>query len=161
MGELAFEVESVAAVWDEAKQMTAANNEETGILPAALFDPKRELYEAMEADGAVVVLTMRLHGKLCGYSMFTLSPHPHYPSVRVAYQDVMYVTPGMRGRAALAFIRWSDDVLASLEANVAFRHVTVRRDYSKVLEAMGYRRQEVTYMRIFDLPDQDGATESP
>lgn len=147
---LAFALEDLRA-WDDAISLIGSNHAETGALPDADFRPDRARYQALEQAGVTRVFTARGEASrvLVGYALFIVSPHPHYPGVVFAMQDVVYVAPAHRGAGAIAFMRFQDDVLREQGAQVVYRHVTVRRDYSRALLAMGYRPEETRFIRDF------------
>jgi L-amino acid N-acyltransferase YncA len=144
-----FALEPVTEVWDEAVSLTQANHGETGVLDEGPFDPQAESYVNLDTTGLLRLFTMRDEGVLVGYQVFIVSPHLHYPSMLWASQDVVYVAPRCRGRAAVRFMRWVDEQLKNEGAHVILRHVSRKLDFHRTLERMGYYEQEVAYVRRF------------
>lgn len=142
--------ESIRAAWDEAIPLIRANHAETGALAAEEFSPDRARYEAAERAGLLAVYTARLASKLIGYAVFFVGPHLHYPKTSWAIQDVVYVAPAYRGRTAWRFLIWQDGELGRDGVRYVYRHVG-RVDYSKTLEALGYRPEETRYVRDLTL----------
>lgn len=150
---LAFAREDLS-VWDEARELIDANHAETGALPGADFAPDRPRYEAIERNGVLRVFTARAAGgRLAGYALFVLGFHLHYPSVLFAMQDTLFLDAlHRRGREGLRFIDWQDAAFRADGVHVVYRHVTVRCDYSRGLARMGYRPEEMRFIR--DLREQ-------
>lgn len=138
-----------SSVWNEASDLIHANHAETGALPAEDFAPNRDRYEAAEKMGVLRVHTARLAGKLVGYSVFLVGPHPDYPNVIFATNTVLFVAPEHRGRGAFRFMLWQDEKHRDAGIDVVFRSVTVKHNYRRALEAMGYREEETKYFRDF------------
>lgn len=145
--------ESIASVWDEARDMTVAHVSEVGSLGAEGFAPSRELYEKLEAAGVAHVYTMRttpIHegvlGQLVGYAVFHLMPHHHYGGMW-ATQDAVYVLPEYRGGAAVRFMAWTDLAMKADGAKHVLRHSTIKKDYGRTLMRMGYRLNEISFIK--------------
>lgn len=145
-----FAEEVLADAWFEGEAFFRANHAESGVLDPGDFAPDRKRYLEIEKAGTLRLFTMRAEGKkLVGYGLFFVVPHLHYSKVLWAMQDVLYVDPAYRGRSAVRFIRWTDSRLRDEGVGVVYRHVSVRRDYSRTLERMGYVRVECGFMRRF------------
>ena len=143
---LAFSRERIADAWDEALPLLRANARETSILPRE-FDPDLDGILAAEAAGVLRAYTMRADGKLVGYTTFAVSPHFHFRGLIIATQDALFVSPEYRGRAALRFLRWQDDELAREGVDLIHRQVTVRRDYGRALDRIGYSPDACEWVR--------------
>jgi hypothetical protein len=141
---MVFSCESMTSIWAEASDMMVRNNDETGMFD---LDPESSDYFAMEEAGQAKVLTARVGGSLVGYSLMILRNHPHHRKVMVSFQDVLYMHPAHRGFGAVRFIRWTDEFMKALGAEVMTRSVSVKKDYSRTLERLGYEKVETSYMR--------------
>lgn len=143
-----FSRESIAACWDEARELILANQRETGAFDSADFDPNPEFYFHQEATGKLVLFTMREAGKLVGYQVFALlTHHPRYLERKnLALQDVLYVSPDYRGPSVAVFIRFADGELER-EGWRPIRHSSARRDVGSLYEHLGYDLLEKTYIK--------------
>jgi len=142
-----FQRESVAAVWDEALPLMLVNHAETGALAGCEFDPDREKFEKLDELGMIRVFTARIDGGLVGYAAFIIGPHLHYRDTVWAIQDVVFLVPAHRGRAAIRFLRWQDDELACAGVDLVYRHVTVRNAWGRTLIRMGYHAEAQRFVR--------------
>lgn len=57
--------------------------------------PDTKTYEALDAQGSLVILTARSAGLLVGYCLAVVKRHPHYPTV-CGFEDSYYLTPSFR-----------------------------------------------------------------
>lgn len=125
-----------------------ANFQETGFFRKEDFKPDRQRYFDLSALGILRHFTIRRAAILVGYAVFMLTPgHLHFPALRWAMQDVLYVAPEHRGIAAVKFIIWQDDALKDDRIDVVYRHVSAKHDYSRTLIRLGYEKVEEAYAR--------------
>lgn len=141
-----FTNERIADCWAEAQELIKANQRETGFVDEAHFQPDVHFYLSAEERGLYRLFTMRHDGELTGYQVFYIGPHPRYPGVPTALQDTLYVTPAKRGIASAHFIRYADEELER-EGLRPIRQVSVKCDYSRLLEHEGYVLVERTYAK--------------
>lgn len=142
-----FARERLHDVWDEARELVAQNNDETGTDPRGLLNPDMHRYFGMEDTGVTRTFTIRFDRVLVGYANFFVVKHLHYANRLWAMQDALFVRKAHRGRTSIRFIRWTDEELAAEGVQMVMRHVSVMRDHSRVLSALGYQPQEVSYVR--------------
>lgn len=151
---LLFAREAVAQAWAEATPLMFANHDETGALDRSFFQPDQARYLALEAAGKLVVFTMRRGGRLVGYSAMLLSDHLDYPGVLWGMQLALYVVPAERSLKVLGFLRWQDEQLRDARVRYSYRHSTMAHPYGKLLSRLGYKPQELRYVReLPQLPD--------
>jgi GNAT superfamily N-acetyltransferase len=143
-----FSRQRIADCWDEAKNLIVANHAETGTFDASDFSPNPEFYLDAEANGRMVLFTMRLEGKLIGYQTFALFPyHPRYLEAKnLALQDVMYVAPEHRGIAVLHFILFVDGELRR-DGWRPIRHSSAKKNISGLLLHADYEPLEQTFIK--------------
>jgi hypothetical protein len=65
----------------------------------------------------------------------------------MASSYVFYVIPEHRGRAALAFLDWTDKALEVDGATAIIRTVRPGLDYSRTLARFGYTRSETAWVK--------------
>jgi GNAT superfamily N-acetyltransferase len=113
------------------------------------LNPDWARYEQMEAAGNLVCFTARDDGRMVGYSVFLLSWHLHYNTVRVAANDVLYLHPDYRkGMIGIRLIKYSEAELGKYGADWITFHVKFnkipddRKDFSPILHRMGYSDEE-------------------
>ena len=151
---IVFTREELRLAWSEALPLIFANHDETGALDRQHFKPDRQRYEALEARGLLHVYTMRRAGKLVGYSVMLLGDHLDYPSVLWGMQLALYVIPEERSLKVLGFLRWQDEELRRAGVRYTYRHSTMAHPYGTLLSRIGYRPQELRYLR--ELPAFEG-----
>ena len=110
------------------------------------YDKYKKLYEA----GCLVIVTARSGGLLVGYTCFLISPNMHYKTSLQAYQDAMFVRQDKRKTmlgAGIALLRESEKVLKARGVQLIQHHVKVYKDFSPMLERLGYSFVEKIYQK--------------
>lgn len=145
-----FSRESFGDCLNEAVDLIALNQVETGVLPFDEFELDVDKYMILESQDMLRLYTARRNGMLVGYSVFFIVNHPHYKKRMFALQDVLYMHPSYRGVGAVKFIMWIDEQLEDEQAiEYVIRQVSKKKDYSKTLERLGYNEMETSYIRNF------------
>jgi len=77
-------------MWAEHYAESARNKE--------LFklDPDFAVYQQVSRAGNFIGLAAFLDGVAVGYSVCFIAPHPHYKQARIAWNDLLYVSPAFR-----------------------------------------------------------------
>ena len=144
-GDIDFSIGSAQDVLTEGVELSRANNAETGHnFP---LDIDEEVYLHLEKAGGLRVYLARSGGQLAGYAAFFLTAHPHHRTVLLAQQDVIYIDPGHRGCGG-RFISWIDEKLTGDGVQMILHHVTVSKDFSPLLERLGYAKTATVYTKI-------------
>ena len=100
MSELTFQAEAWSAIAEEIKPLLALHWSEVGNFRDAVpLDPDWQSYLDLEARGTLHVTTARDGGRLVGYYVAYVMPHPHYKSTLFGFVDVFFMLPEYR-RAA-------------------------------------------------------------
>lgn len=145
---VAFAIEPVDEVWDEAVPLLRANHIEAGALTELEFQPDRDLYKHLDKTGCLRVWTARDDSKLVGYCVQNLlASHPHYKGTSWGSQDVLYVDPDYRGPMVVRFLKAQDEKLQDDGFQFSYRPNTFAKPYTRLLLHLGYRAQEVRYFR--------------
>lgn len=116
------------------------------------LDPNFEHYLQLEENGMIVVFTIRGEENLLfGYQVFVVSKHLHDRASLQAYQDILYVTPSLRGRGfGERFILWCDSQLADIGVELVIQEVRPAKDFSSTLIRAGYKHHGVLYAKRLD-----------
>jgi hypothetical protein len=145
-GTTTFTEELVTDIWHDAIPLMCANHAEVGGLPQEHFDPALSIYQGIEAGGALKTYAARIDGKLFGYAVFALTPHPHYPTLKIATADVVYVVPEHRGRRSIRFLLWVKRQLKAAGAHFWGLQNPVSNDWSSTLRMLGLAPIETFYI---------------
>lgn len=141
--------ESIERCWDEAAQMVAANHAETGFESVEKFHPLRDFYVQQERAGIAKLFTMRHAGKLTGYQVFLVYPHPDHDFELSASQRTLFVYRDHRGIEAAHFMRYAHGELARDGVKHLARQVRVcGPDYSDFLLADGFVEVERVFVKV-------------
>ncbi len=116
-----------------------------------VLNPDWETYLKLEPAGMLNAYTARQDGNLIGYALYVVSYNMHYKDVLEATQDVLYLKPGNRGAfIGIALIKYADEQLAKDGVRLVRHHVKVDKDFSPLLERLGYTQSEKIYERRLD-----------
>lgn len=123
------------------------NKEIGGVISDIVVKVPREMYEHLDANDSLRIYTIRKNGELKGYNNFVVILHPEYNKL-TAQHDVMFVHPSVRiGFNAMRFLRWCDEQLKQDGILFVTQNVTVEKDYSPILERLGYKPSETIYIK--------------
>lgn len=108
----------------------------------------RDRYAALEKAGALLLITARMAGKLIGYFVGFLFPHPHYfGSGLWGMTDMYFVVPEFRnGVGVLLFVAFERE----LRARGCVQAVTsckVHEDHSELLLKLGWQWTDKTFQK--------------
>jgi len=125
--------------------------EEVGVLKDKLVlkvDPV--VITALAKAGRLSIFTLRNHGNLVGYVVFTLSKHPKYSDTSWAFMFVWFLDPSVRGHYGIA-LRFMSFALKELKrAGVQFVNGAHRLGHAaagRVMEAAGFEAYEIGYLK--------------
>jgi GNAT superfamily N-acetyltransferase len=145
-----FQEEKIKDSIEEAKPLLRKHWEEIAFYKDIELNPDYELYFRMEAMGATRAYAARDdQGKMIGYAVYFLRYNPHYKQSFMAVEDIIFFDPAARGRGAL-FIKWCDDQLKALGVQIVSHHVKVFFNWGRILERMGYDKQDIIYTKRLD-----------
>lgn len=98
-----YAVETLALCWDEGQELLQEHWREIALnRDQIVLAPDLASYQDMERRGQLLLVTMRVEGKLVGYHASLIRPHLHYRHSLTAFTDVFYVKPEHRlGRNAM------------------------------------------------------------
>jgi hypothetical protein len=115
------------------------------------LQPIWDMYYKMEAAGKFITIVARDKGKLIGYTCYILTQHPHYGTLLVAQNDILYVDAAYRaGRTVIRLLQFAEDYLKSIEVNFITAHVKPEKDYSRLLTFLGFTEHEVVYTKFLE-----------
>jgi hypothetical protein len=110
--------------------------------------PDFSYYLNIQAAGALRLYSARIDGRLVGYSAFIVHLHRHSKQSLQADEDLIFISKQYReGIGGYSFIKWIDDELLKEGVKNIYRHVSLSRDFSKLLYRLGYEPIETIYAR--------------
>lgn len=141
------------ALWDEALPLVVDHWKEVAHYRDIPLNPRRDLYERMQANGALRTFTARIDGHLVGYAVLILDFALHYAGCKTAVQDVVFVSPSVRKTGVgIRFLRYLERECRTEGCQVLYHHAKHRPELAlgAVLERMGYEAVDVIYAKRLD-----------
>lgn len=115
------------------------------------LDPSFDSYKALEEAGILRFFTVRdddKFGELVGYSVWTVTAHPHFKGIKQATEDLLLLHPDCRkGREGVRFIGFCDGWLKGDGIKIIYHSVNMAHDFSAILKRMGYVAVDTVYAR--------------
>jgi hypothetical protein len=137
-----FTVEKIRDTLDESQELLHLHWEEVAHYKDIPLDVDKDIFFKLEDMGMLRTYIAREGGKMIGYALFLVKPHPHYKKTLCAGQDVIFIHPDHRGNG-LKFIKWCDEQLKAEGVAIVTHHIKFAHDWSKALERIGYERQDI------------------
>ena len=132
----------------EMMPLLLEHKEEVCVYSDFVLDPNWDMYKKACEMKMMRTYTARDEGVLIGYVLFIVSFNPHYGAVLQAEQDALYISPDHRGRLlGLQLIKYADNELTEIGVNLVVHHVKVAKDFSPILERLGYSMTKKIYER--------------
>ena len=144
-----FKEEKLKDIWEEMLPIFHTHYKEIAYYQDIPLNPDRESYFKIEELGNIKTFTARENGELIGYSMYFIKHNLHYKDSLQALQDIIYIKKEKRGFGK-TFIKWCDNRLREFGVQVVCHHVKVAHDWSKILENMGYEKQDILLTKRLD-----------
>lgn len=109
-------------------------------------------YRRCDEAGLLRIYTIRNGKCLVGYSIYTVVQNSHYGDSLQANNDIIYLTPELRGRmTGFKFIRWCDAQLKLGGVQRVTMHIKLAHNWGKALERQGYMAEEIIYAKRLDV----------
>lgn len=106
-------------------------------------------YRMMEQCGVLMALGAWENNTLIGYTVFFLAPHMHYQDIKMAKNDVLFLTKEKRkGSTGIRLIKESERVLKEKGVTKVVWHCKYGTVAGKVLEKLGYVNEEYSLGKI-------------
>jgi hypothetical protein len=118
------------------------------------LDPDWPAYLELEARGQCKVFTVRVQGRLAGYSIWFVRPHLHYKSTLHGMGDVFYLDPEYRQGPtgylmfvrALAALKALGVVKVGISEKLHMRHKDTT--IGTIFERLGFEAVEMFYTKM-------------
>ena len=144
---LTAHVESLTERLEELKPLLPLHWEELALDKDKVpLDPQYDVYLQRDAQGQVILVTLRQEGRLMGYFVGFIAPGLHYKTCLTCTLDIFYVHPDVRGR--MGGVRLFKAVKAELQRRGVKRWFVgskLHKDASRLFEALGFAPVETYY----------------
>lgn len=148
---ITYQFEPFDVYYPEALELLDRHWEEVALNKDVIkLDVDEDEYRALDAQGALQILTVRCDGALVGYKVHVVKPHLHYKSSLTAFSDVYYLTPEMRATPRV-LLRLFEKAEAELKRRGVQRVIETTKLHSnkqKFLEFQGYGPSELVLTKI-------------
>lgn len=115
---------------------------------AVPLDPQYDVYNARDAQGQVMVVTLRQAGVLVGYFIGFVAPGLHYRTCLTLTMDIFWTHPDVRGGVAgLRLFRAVEKEARRRGVKRIFHGSKLHKDSSRLFAAMGYEPVEVYHSK--------------
>lgn len=113
------------------------------------LNPRWDVYRDLEGRGALVIYTARDNAKLVGYSAYLVNQSLHYADLKVAQNDVFYITQDhRRGAMPYRFLKFCEKSLAGAGVQKLVYHCKTTNQLSPLLHRIGYDAEEVMVAKL-------------
>lgn len=116
---------------------------------AIKIDLDHEKYAALDDLGILHLVTARADGRLVGYAIAFLMPHPHYKSSGpMAMTDMYFLLPEFRHGAGVKLFRHFESSLRAKGIIQAITSCKRHQDHTRFLEALGWTWTDKTFVKL-------------
>ena len=110
--------------------------------------PDEETYRKMESAQQIFILSARQDDVLIGYSVNFVTNHLHYADLRIAQNDLLFISKEHRGgRIGLKLIRETENHATSLGCKLMLWHCKENTTLSSLLPRIKYGVQDIIYSK--------------
>jgi GNAT superfamily N-acetyltransferase len=147
---ISFQVERWGDVVDEMRPLWSLHWSEVStdhdVVPLQINEP---VYRAHDSAGTLLLVTMRVDGKLVGYHTTFLAPHLHSASTLYGFTDLYFILPEWRrGWLPVKLFRYVEDRLREagvVKVTTATEEVLER---GAIFRRLKYKKTETVYTKV-------------
>ena len=152
IGELTIEQENIECFWTDAQPLLEAHWREISAHADIPLKVDLRVYGELEALNQLCIIAARTSGRLVGYAVFFVSPHPHYKSSLQAQEDVIYMHPALRGMGhGRELLDATERILRRRGCQMVHHHVKLAHpELGDLLALNGYRAVETIFSKRLD-----------
>lgn len=139
--------EAWATFVEEAKPLFPLHWEELALNKDEVpLDPQYHVYDERDAQGMVMVVTLRDAGELAGYFIGFVAPGLHYQTCLTLHLDIFWVHPKHRGQmGGIKLFKAVEKEARRRGVQRMFVGSKTHADASFLFERLGYTKVETTY----------------
>lgn len=142
-----FDLESATQVIEESYELWQEHHDEL-VGHNVKFLPDLQKYRNVEKAGLLRVFTIRLDGKLLGYSVYMVAHHHHRIQVIQAENTLFFITKNHRlGWLASKFIKYCEQHLFNHGIHQITMRTKVQASFGVLLKRLKYKEEEVVYIK--------------
>ena len=113
-----------------------------------VLKPDEETYRKAEEMGTIFILSARQNDVLIGYSVNFVSNHLHYADLKLAQNDLLFISKEHRGgRVGLRLIKDTENHAKSLGCELMLWHCKPNTPLNEILPRLRYGVQDVIYSK--------------
>ena len=113
-----------------------------------VLKPDEETYRKAEEMGTIFILSARQNDVLIGYSVNFVSNHLHYADLKLAQNDLLFISKEHRGgRVGLRLIKDTENHARSLGCKLMLWHCKPNTPLNEILPRLKYGVQDVIYSK--------------
>jgi len=157
---LAFQIEPLAACWNELMTLASRHwNETEGFRRGEQFAPSYARYAECERIGFFCMFTARDGGSLVGYAGMYVTQSMH-SQIRIAVEDQWFLAPDYRrGRNAIQLVKYVEGALAARGVTAIQMSAKIANGVGRILEYLDYSPVSTVYFK--QLARADSAHDQP
>lgn len=112
------------------------------------LDPQYEEYYRRDAQGQLLIVTLRQRGQLIGYFIGFIAPGLHYKTCLTYTMDIFYVHPLHRGNGGgKMMVDFLEKELKRRKVSRTYMGTKCHKDAGWMFEQLGYEKVEVYYSK--------------
>ena len=144
-----FSVERYAQMIEEVKPLLIAHWEEIAMFKDKIkLAPAFDKYKELDEKGGLHIITARLDGKLIGYHVAFVTPHPHYMNDLMSLTDIFFILPEHRkGLLGFRLFRFIEQEMKKLGVTKMMAGTKLNRDLGVLFERLGWEPTDRLYAK--------------
>ena len=113
-----------------------------------VLKPDEPTYRKAEEMGTIFILSARQNDVLIGYSVNFVSNHLHYADLKLAQNDLLFISKEHRGgRVGLRLIKDTENHAKSLGCKLMLWHCKPSTPLNEILPRLKYGVQDIIYSK--------------
>jgi hypothetical protein len=110
--------------------------------------PHDDFYVSVEKAGMLQLLTIRADGKLVGYCIMIVKPHPHYADILVGFEDTYYLSvPYRKGMTGVRLITESEKYCKARGCKEIVFMEIASKETGSIFQRLKYKKSHVVWTK--------------
>lgn len=147
---LTFQSERWRDLADELRPLLFSQWEELALDRDTIpLDPDWDRYRDLDEKGALDFTTVRDAGRLVGWYVNVVAPHPHYKSTLFGFLDLYYVLPEYRkARVGLGLFAAMEKAMRNRGIKEVISITKSHLNVAPLFDRLGWRETGITYTKV-------------